>query len=370
VSGCLEGKEDVGNVVALRWDLKPWVRDAMVRLGFTRLSPVQRVSLDTLLVQGGDAVLQAETGSGKTLAYLALLLHGLDLTRSAVQAVVVVPTDELVLQVTGVIGSFAEGVVSKKVLVAPLLDVGDAKRQRKMLKTSPPRVVVGTVRPVASLMQRNVLPSRTLRWLVVDEFDSLLRDEKSVANLNKILSQQARPEKESNVRQTLLVSATVPQHRKFLKRCIQQRWTRDQVQHIWIQDGLHMVPPQISHRYVIFDETRSRLEALEWVLTTARYRSAMVFLQEKNFGHDVEAVVNRIPDPDTGAARLSPSSSTGDKQRALHSLRRGFKQVLVCTDLAARGLDLQDIDLVINYDLPGDSEKYLHRAGRTARFGR
>ncbi|XP_021716914.1 DEAD-box ATP-dependent RNA helicase 58, chloroplastic-like isoform X6 [Chenopodium quinoa] len=218
--------------------------------GFIQPTEVQQQGLPVLFT-GSDCVLHAQTGSGKTLTYLLLVYSIINTQRSAVQALIVVPTRELGMQVTKVARMLAAkpsdfgSEQQKSCTVMALLDGGLLKRHKTWLKADPPTIVVATVASLCQMLEKHVLDLGSMRVLVVDEVDFMFNSSKQVSSLRKLLTSYSS----SRSRQTVFASASIPQHRRFLHDCVQQKWTKSNVVHVHV-NAVEPMPSRLHHRYM------------------------------------------------------------------------------------------------------------------------
>lgn len=390
-----------------------WLLSRVKELGFTHPTPVQKEVLDVALPPdashpGQDVVIHAQTGSGKTLAYLLPAIASIDPSRSCVQVLIVVPTQELGMQVYRLVRRVVsvyphtgsddaqslhfddaeEGDVDAEKQyssfpVLPMLNQTDLRRQKLQLRHVAPRVIVGNPHRIAELVTSGRLRLDLLKALVVDEFDACLSDTSTTAALQTILSVRGR----ERPRQTILASATVPQHRHFLRQCVRQHWTRHDIKHVWIeQDSQERVPQSLTHWYAICAGPK-KLAALRALLIrlseqrcdpgtrTLCIRVIVFVMQSRPIGDIVEALNTSLDkyygtDGAKLVVGLSNDLSIVHRRDAMKRFRAGDARVLISTDIAARGLDIPEVSHVFHFDLPTDPDSYLHRAGRTGRQGR
>lgn len=343
-----------------------WLLSRLDSLSLHEPTPIQqrslRVSLGSQPEQlGADVVLHAETGSGKTLAYLLPVLSALEPSRNSVQAVVLVPTPELCAQVVAVARRLAAA-SPVDIPVFALQEGAHRRRQAQQLRAAAPRLVIASVRAVKALADARRLRLDLVRILVVDEFDAILADAAAVADLHAVLSVHVR----DSQRQTILASATVPQHNHFIRTCVSRRWTRAPLIHVALQE--RRVPELLSHFYALCVRGR-KLPALR-ALLDAQLRATslrcIVFIGKARDAFQIASALEiSLEQPVVAADEHLPD---GARREALARFRDDAR-VLVATDLAARGLDVPDIAVVFQLDLPADADNYLHRAGRSARAG-
>ncbi|XP_008776428.1 DEAD-box ATP-dependent RNA helicase 58, chloroplastic isoform X1 [Phoenix dactylifera] len=343
-------------------------------IGYVFPTAVQHQSLP-LLLSGRDCVLHAQTGSGKTLAYLLLVLSAIDFHRSAVQALIVVPTRELGMQVAKVARALAampkeyEG--TRTCTVMALLDGGMLKRHRCWLKAEPPQIVVATIGSLCQMLEKHSLKLEAMRVLVIDEVDFMFNTSKQVHLLRKLLTSYST----ISSRQTILASATIPQHNRFVHDCVQQKWTKNDVVHVHV-NPVEPMPSNLCHKFVICSK-KERLQTLVYLLQKDTPKSGIVFVSEqseksKKLGQppSTTSIIEFLRASYTGCLEvilLEEEMNFNARATSFSELReRGC--LLVSTDIASRGFDLPQTTHIYNFDLPRSAVDYLHRAGRTGRI--
>lgn len=328
--------------------LRPELLRAVDESGYTQPTPIQARAIPLLLDQR-DVLGQAQTGTGKTAAFALPMLHQLDMHASDVQGLVLTPTRELALQVSNAIYRYGR---YSGVQVLPVYGGQPYTRQTRRLERGV-HIVVGTPGRTLDLIRQKALDLHTVRYLVLDEADEMLKMG-FIDDVEAILSET------STSRQTALFSATLPEPIRRLADKYMHNPTP-----ITIDDQTRTVP-QTEQRYYRLEES-SKVVAVTRLLEVEDIKSALIFARTK-----------------VGAAQLSETLlARGYTAEALHgdmsqvareSVLRRFRQgqvtLLVATDVVARGLDIQDVSHVINFDMPYDAEDYVHRIGRTGRAGR
>lgn len=314
-------------------------------------------------------------GSGKTLTYLLLIFGVVDTQRSAVQALIVVPTRELGIQVTRVARTLAakpkQGELEQKACtVMALLDGGMLTRHKSWLKAEPPTIVVATIGSLCQMLEKHIIKLDSMRVLVIDEVDFMFSS-KQVSSLRKLLTSYSS----INNRQTVFASASIPQHRRFLHDCIQQKWTKNDAIHIHV-NPVQPMPSCLQHRFVISDKSR-RHETLLSLLESDAPQSGIVFVGEqseksKKAGNapPTTLLIDFLKASYKGCSDillLEEDMNFNSRAASLSEVRQGSSYLLVSTDIAARGVDLPDTTHIYNFDLPRTAIDYLHRAGRTGR---
>jgi ATP-dependent RNA helicase DeaD len=318
-------------------------------LGFVRPTPVQEQTIPTLLA-GRDLIGVAQTGTGKTAAFGLPLLAQVDPTVRGVQALVLVPTRELALQVADAVASFAVHLPGVRVVAvyggAPYLP-----QQRAIAGGA--QVVVGTPGRVIDHLDRGSLVLDHVRTFVLDEADEMLRMG-FAEDVDKVLS--AAPAR----RQVALFSATMPPGIV----AVAERHLRDPERVAVARQAT--TAAGVRQTYAVVPH-RAKIEALTRVLATTDAEATIVFCRTRAGAEETGAtLVSR----GVAAATLSGDVAQKDRERIVERLRAGTLDVVVATDVAARGLDVDRIGLVVNLDVPTEPESYVHRIGRTGRAGR
>jgi ATP-dependent RNA helicase DeaD len=322
---------------------------AIEKLGFEQPSPIQAEAIPVAL-SGRDVVGQSQTGSGKTMAFAVPGLQVVDPADKSVQMLVMCPTRELAMQVCAEIHKLLPG--RRGVCATPIYGGAAYDHQIRALNKGS-HIVVGTPGRILDFVRRGTLKLGGLKMLVFDEADEMLdmgfRDE--IEELTKQLPES---------RQTIFFSATMS---KPIRNLI-DRATKDAAT-ITIEHKTLTVPTIEQRYYEVYG--RSKIEVLCRVLDTESCRKAIVFANTKRAVDDIsDALVARGYTSD----RLHGDLTQTMRDRVMKKFRTGGIEILSATDVAARGLDVEDIDLIFNYDLPYDEEDYVHRIGRTGRAGR
>ena len=329
--------------------LAPALFQGLDAFGHTTLTPIQAQSLPALLA-GRDVIAQAPTGSGKTAAFGLALLHHLDPADIQVQALVLCPTRELADQVGKHVRRLATGIANLKLLV---LTGGMALGpQLASLEQHAPHVVVGTPGRIQELLRKRALDLRGVRVLVLDEADRMLDMgfEEPIREIMKATPMQ---------RQTLLFSATWPDAIRELGR----KAMRDPFE---VSVGGDEAPPAIEQLFFEV-EPAQKPAALAGLLIEHNPDSAVVFC---NMRRDADEVAASLAHIGFSAAALHGDMEQRDRDEVLVRFGNRSCNVLVASDVAARGLDINDLGAVFNYELPTDPDVYLHRIGRTGRAGK
>ena len=328
------------------------VTKALEGLGYEKPSPIQARTIP-LLLEGRDVVGLAQTGTGKTAAFALPVLSKLaeaDTTHKTPQVLVLAPTRELALQVAEAFSSYAEHVPS--VNVVPVYGGSSYGPQLAGLRRGA-TIVVGTPGRVIDHLERGSLDLSDLKYLVLDEADEMLRMG-FAEDVDRILSSAPKE------KQTALFSATMP---KAIQR-ITGDYLNDPVQ---VQvEGQSKPAQNIRQRYLQVAQPW-KLEAMTRLLETEETDGIIAFVRTRNM---TEELTTKLVARGFAAAAISGDIPQHLREKTVEDLRAGRIDILVATDVAARGLDVERISHVINYDIPHDTSSYVHRIGRTGRAGR
>ena len=313
--------------------------------GFTEPSEIQEKTIP-LVLAGKDIIGGSATGSGKTLAFSSSIIENLK-QNSHVQALILTPTRELAEQVSNSIREFAKNDNLRVLAIYGGVDI-----QLQMRKLSSTDVVVGTPGRILDHMARGTLKLNEIKFLVLDEVDRMF-DMGFHVDVEKIISKC--PEK----RQTMLFSATISENMSHLAK----KYTKNAVE---VSIDSHIDPSQLEQVY--YDvENRLKFSLLVHLLKEEKSELAMIFCSTRRNADFVTSNLNKFG---INAKAIHGGLSQNQRLSVLKAFHGRSINVLVCTDVAARGLDIKDVSHIYNYDLPKTSEEYIHRIGRTARAGK
>ncbi|MFB7250578.1 DEAD/DEAH box helicase [Microbacterium sp. NPDC056234] len=325
------------------------VLKAIRDLGYETPSPIQAETIPTLL-NGRDVVGMAQTGTGKTAAFALPVLERLDISQKTPQALVLAPTRELALQVCEAFESYASRM--KGVHVLPVYGGQGYGVQLSALRRGV-HVVVGTPGRIMDHLAKGTLDLSELKYLVLDEADEMLKMG-FAEDVEQILAQT--PEE----KQVALFSATMPPQ---IRRLAQQ-YLRDP-EEISIKSKT-ATGTNITQRYLVVSY-QQKVDALTRILEVENFDGMIVFVRTKN---ETETLAEKLRARGYSAAAINGDVPQVQRERSVNQLKDGKLDILVATDVAARGLDVERISHVINFDIPTDTESYVHRIGRTGRAGR
>ncbi len=325
---------------------------SLVEVGYEAPTPIQAIAIPPLLA-GRDLIGQAQTGTGKTAAFGLALLQAIEPAEKAVQALVLTPTRELAIQVAEALHTY--GKYLQRLVVLPVYGGQSLEQQQRRLDRGV-HVVVGTPGRIMDHLRRGSLKLDRIRMVVLDEADEMLRMG-FIEDVEWILSQAPPP---SAGRQTALFSATMPPE----IRRIAQRHLQDPMSIELERKALTV--PAIDQRYILVAQPQ-KLEALTRLLETEPIEAVLVFTRTKNAAAEVS---EKLEARGYSVAALHGDMNQPMRERVVERLRAGQVEIVVATDVAARGIDVDRISHVVNYDIPYDLGAYIHRIGRTGRAGR
>jgi len=316
------------------------------RLNFKNPTPIQKESIPVGL-QGNDIIAIARTGSGKTLAFGIPMLQRFSENKRGT-GLILVPTRELAIQVEEALRAFS---FQLNIRMAVLIGGASISLQQSALKKNP-RIIIATPGRLLDHIERKTVNLTEVEIFVLDEADRML-DMGFIPDIKRII--KSIPDK----RQTMLFSATMPKEIEAIAEKLMENPTRIEV------DRSGSTPVEVSHEmFIIENQDKSRLLAVQ----LKQYSGpVLVFTKTKWMARKLTAKVNSMG---FTTAEIHSNRTPGQRRNALEGFKRGIYQILIATDIAARGIDVSGIELVVNYDMPANSEDYVHRIGRTGRAGK
>ncbi|MHB8062608.1 MAG: DEAD/DEAH box helicase, partial [Ruminiclostridium sp.] len=297
-----------------------------------------------------DLIIQSETGTGKTLAYLLPLFEKLDIDKREMQAIILVPTHELAIQVERQIGMLSQN-SELKATSTPIIGDVNILRQFEKLKLKP-HIIVGTAGRILELIQKKKIAAHTIKTIILDEADRLLDD-------SYIESTKAVIKTTLKERQLIMCSASIS------TRTIERAKLLMREPLIIKSSPKLQVPETIEHLYFVAEE-RDKIEVLRKLVRMINPPRAIAFCGSSS---DIIEATEKLKYHKINAESLHGSNEKMDRKKTMDDFKSGKLQILVASDLAARGLDIEGITHIINVDIPERSMEYLHRAGRTGRKG-
>jgi ATP-dependent RNA helicase DeaD len=318
-------------------------------LGFINPTNIQAQAIP-LLLEGRDVVGQSQTGTGKTAAYSLPILDAIDGRNSAVQALILTPTRELAQQVAEAIKDFTG---DRRLFVLTVYGGQSIERQIRSLERGV-QIVVGTPGRIIDLLDRKKLVLDQLRFVVLDEADEML-SMGFIDDVKKILKQTPA------TRQTACFSATMPREiRELVNQFLQSPVT------VTVEQP-QAAPAKIEQHVYMVPRGWTKLKALQPILEIESPESAIIFVRTKQTAAEL---TSKLQEAGQSVDEYHGDLSQVQRERLVQRFREGKIRLVVATDIAARGLDVENLSHVINYDLPDNAETYIHRIGRTGRAGK
>lgn len=329
--------------------LKPEILQAISDLGYTEATPIQAKTIPVILEKDHDLVALAQTGTGKTAAFGLPVISQIDITLNEVQAMILAPTRELCVQISKDLEKFAK--YTKGLRIAAVYGGAGIEPQLRNLRKGA-HIVVGTPGRTLDFIRRGSLQVGSIRWLVLDEADEMLKMGFQ-DDMDAILA--ATP----STRQTLLFSATMPQEIVGLTR----RYMKDPEE---ISIAKNVGSATIEHWYYVTN-VKDRYMALKRIADMHPEIYGIVFCRTRA---ETQEIAEQLIADHYSADALHGDLSQERRDMVMSRFRSGHLQLLIATDVAARGLDVDNLTHIINFRLPDQLDSYIHRSGRTGRAGR
>jgi len=326
--------------------ISPKLLQGIIKKKYEEMTLVQARVIPLALTKV-DVLVEAPTGTGKTMAFAIPILEKIDATKK-LQAVILAPTRELVLQITKELKEVARFLDVK---IVAIYGGEPIERQLKELKTNP-QIIVATPGRLIDHLQRQTIKLEKINTFVLDEADEML-NMGFKEDIDFILTNVPQ-----NI-QTMLFSATISKEIEEIAKTYLKNPTT-------IKIKSELAKPKITQKYVLIEE-KNKVEAIKRIVDFYNFKLVMVFCNTKKI---VDEVTNALLTSGYQAEALHGDMKQSQREQVMKRFRSGFVNILVASDVAARGLDIDDVDVVINFDVPFDDEYYVHRIGRTGRANR
>lgn len=332
-----------------KFGLKQYINDGLKSIGFNAPTKIQELVIPRALTNE-SLIVESATGSGKTHSFLIPILQNLDESLDEVQTIIISPTRELATQLYDVLMELIK--YNDQIRVARVIGGSDRETEIKRFEKFQPHIIVGTIGRISDLaINSNVLKVYTAKTIAIDEADMIF-DQKELIEVDKLIGKiQGRP-------QFLIFSATIPKGlRNFLNKYLtniksiaikEERLTHDNISHI-------MIPCKAKDKYLVLQE----------LLNTINPYLAIIFANTKD---NVDELAMKLANDGYRVGKLHGAMEDRIRKQMIRRIHALEFQYIVASDIAARGIDIQGVSHVINFDLPNDVEFYIHRTGRTARF--
>lgn len=327
--------------------ISPELEKVLEKNGITVPTPIQEQAIPQLL-NGKDIIGQAHTGTGKTFAFMLPIVENIDITKPYIQALIITPTRELAIQITNEAKKLAE---AKEISILAAYGGQDVERQLRQLKRGV-NIVIGTPGRLLDHIRRKNIDLSGVKMVVLDEADEML-------NMGFLKDVEEIIYKTSKTHQTMLFSATMPRQLRTLAAKYMKSPVEIQVQ------GEKVTLDEIN-QVVIETTDRGKQDALCSIIDEQRPFMAIIFCRTKR---RVKALNDDLISRGYNSDEIHGDLSQAKREKVIKAFRDMKLQLLVATDVAARGLDIEGVTHIFNYDIPEDPESYIHRIGRTGRAG-
>lgn len=329
--------------------INPNLIDGLKKQGITNPTDIQSKTIP-LALENKDIIGQSITGSGKTLAYLLPLYEKINSNNNEMQAIILAPTHELVLQIDKQIKLLSQN-SGIPVTSTPIIGKANINRQIEKLKTKP-HIVVGSTGRILELIKKKKIKAHTVKTIVIDEGDRLL-DENNLIGVKEVIKTTLKD------RQLMVFSATINDPTINIAKDLMK-----DPQIVKIEEK--QINPNIAHMYFTA-ERRDKIKILRKLVASIKPKKAIVFINKDS---QIQELTAKLQHHHISAFGIYGNASKEERKKALNGFRTGKYKFLIASDIAARGLDVKGVTHIINLDLPRDSKEYLHRVGRTGRAGK
>ncbi|KJS22315.1 MAG: helicase [Clostridiaceae bacterium BRH_c20a] len=319
--------------------------------GILKPTKIQEQSIPEILLNS-DIIAESETGSGKTLAYLLPLFQKIQWAKRDIQAVILLPTHELAIQVNSEIKKLAQN-SDIPIISTPIIGNVNIKRQMENIKKDKPHIIVGSPGRILELIQMKVIRAHTAETIIVDEADRLL-DKNNLEEIKAIIKTTLKE------RQLMFFSATITNSALETAKEMMKSY-----KFIKIKDKT-VLHENIKHMFFTC-ERREKVAVLRKLLFILKPKRAIAFI---NIAYEIENAIESLKYHGEKVEAIYGKTNKEERKNAMHNFQTGKVNLLIASDIAARGLDIKDVDYIFSIDIPEEAEKYLHRAGRTARAGK
>lgn len=337
------------NILFDSLNLNPSLVTALKKENITIPTEIQRLVIPKAM-ENQDLIVQSETGTGKTLAYLLPLFQKINTNGKEMQAIILTPTHELAIQILRQIERLSQN-SELKATATPVIGNVNIDRQIEKLKEKP-HIIVGSPGRILELIRKKKISAHTVKTIILDEADRLI-DENNLEVVSAVIKSTLKE------RQLMLFSATMPQD------TIARALTIMKEPRVIKAEENISVPASIQHLY-FFAEQRDKIEVLRKLVRIMNPQKAIVFVSH---GDEIEIMAEKLKYHGISAEGIHGANIKADRKKTMDDFRSGKLQLLIASDLAARGLHIEGITHIFNLDISEDPKVYLHRAGRTGRNG-
>ncbi len=328
--------------------IKEEIIKGLSSMGITEPTDIQK-EIIPLAINGENLIGQSETGTGKTLAYLLPTIEKIDTTKKEMQCIILAPTHELAIQINNTINEVKKA-ASLDITSTSLIGSANIKRQIDALKAKP-HIIVGSAGRILELIGKKKVSAHTIKTIIIDEVDKLLDKNNLPVIKNIIKSTQKQT-------QVMMFSATLNNKTLDIAKTL-----KEDIKVISVKNN--KVNENIRHNYIKTD-SRKKIDALRKLIHASKAEKILVF---NNDVYTTNTAIENLTTSKIKVAAIGGNNKMEERRKALEDFRKGNINVLIASDVAARGLDIKGITHVINLDIPEDPNDYLHRSGRVGRAG-
>lgn len=331
-----------------KFKIKKSIIEGLKKQGISKPTAIQNAVINSA-IEHNDIIAQSVTGSGKTLAYLIPMLEKIDATTKDLQGIILAPTHELVIQINQQILDLSK---NADLNISSLTIIGNVniKRQLENLKKKP-HIIVGTTGRVLELMNMKKIKPHPVKTIVIDEVDRML-DERNLKEVEEIIKKTLKD------RQLMVFSASITDETIAISKSFMK-----EPEVIMIDENI--INQDITH-YSLICERRDKVDLLRKLIFATNPERSLVFVNKNEI---IQTITKKLQYHNYKVLSLFGNASKQDRKQAMDNLKSGKIQVVIASDLAARGLDIKGVTHIFNLDFPEDTKDYLHRVGRTGRAG-
>lgn len=328
--------------------IKEEIVKGLSSMGITDPTDIQK-EIIPLAINGENLIGQSETGTGKTLAYLLPTIEKIDTTKKEMQCIILAPTHELAIQINNTINEVKKA-ASLDITSTSLIGSANIKRQIDALKAKP-HIIVGSAGRILELIGKKKVSAHTIKTIIIDEVDKLLDKNNLPVIKNIIKSTQKQT-------QVMMFSATLNNKTLDIAKTL-----KEDIKVISVKNN--KVNENIRHNYIKTD-SRKKIDALRKLIHASKAEKILVF---NNDVYTTNTAIENLTASKIKVSAIGGNNKMEERRKALEDFRKGNINVLIASDVAARGLDIKGITHVFNLDIPEDPNDYLHRSGRVGRAG-
>lgn len=328
--------------------IKEEIIKGLSSMGITEPTDIQK-EIIPLAINGENLIGQSETGTGKTLAYLLPAIEKIDTTKKEMQCIILAPTHELAIQINNTINEVKK-VASLDITSTSLIGSANIKRQIDALKAKP-HIIVGSAGRILELIGKKKVSAHTIKTIIIDEVDKLLDKNNLPVIKNIIKSTQKQT-------QVMMFSATLNSKTLDIAKTL-----KEDIKVVSVKNN--KVNENIIHNYIKTD-SRKKIDTLRKLIHASKADKILVF---NNDVYTTNTAIENLTASKIKVAAIGGNNKMEERKKALEDFRKGNINVLIASDVAARGLDIKGITHIINLDIPEDPNDYLHRSGRVGRAG-